>query len=208
VTALVAQNLLWVLGAYLLGATPTSYLVARAARGVDLRTFGSKNLGATNLYRLMGWKGAVPVALYDIAKGTVPVLLAVKFHPVPAWFPLLIGLCAVLGHVFSPFVGFRGGKGVATAAGVFVALAPLCALVAVVTWGIVLKLSGYVSLSSMIAAVAFAGSAPLLYPESRATWYAAAVTAVFIIFTHRANLRRLIAGTENRFGGKTPEAAS
>ncbi len=206
-TALVLQNLAWILGAYLLGATPTSYLVARAFRGVDLREFGSKNLGATNLYRLMGWTGAVPVALYDIAKGTVPVLLAAKFHAVPGWFPLFIGLCAVLGHVFSPFVRFRGGKGVATAAGVFVALAPWCVLVALVVWGVVLKLSGYVSLSSMVAGVAFAASAPFLYPDSRATWYAAAVTALFIIFTHRANLRRLVAGTENRFGRRKAEAA-
>lgn len=200
------RDLLWVLGAYLLGATPTSYLVARAARGVDLREFGSKNLGATNLYRLMGWKGAVPVALYDIAKGTVPVLLATRYHAAPAWFALFIGLCAVLGHVFSPFVRFRGGKGVATAAGVFVALAPWCVLVALAVWAIVLKLSGYVSLSSMVAGVAFAASAPLIYPDSRATWAAAAVTAVFIVFTHRANLRRLIAGTENRFGRKRTEA--
>ena len=205
-SALVLGNLLWVAGAYLLGATPTSYLVARVFRGVDLRDFGSKNLGATNLYRLVGWKGAVPVALYDIAKGTVPVLLAVRLHPVPAWFPLFIGLSAVLGHVFSPFVRFKGGKGVATAAGVFVALAPLCVLVALAVWGIVLKLTGYVSLGSMIAAVAFAASAPLLYPDSRATFYAALVTAVFIIFTHRANLRRLGAGTENRFGRKRVES--
>jgi len=208
VTTLVLKNLLWVLGAYLLGATPTSYLVARAAKGVDLREFGSRNLGATNLYRLMGWKGAVPVALYDIAKGTVPVLLAARYHAVPGWFPLFVGLCAVLGHVFSPFVRFRGGKGVATAAGVFVALAPWCVLVALVVWGIVLKLSGYVSLSSMIAGVAFAASAPLLYPDSRARWVAAGVTALFIIFTHRANLRRLLAGTENRFGRPKPQVAA
>ncbi len=206
-TPLLLRNLLWVAGAYLLGATPTSYLVARTFRGVDLRAFGSRNLGATNLYRLMGWKGAVPVALYDIAKGTVPVLLAAALHPVPAWFPLFIGLCAVLGHVFSPFVRFRGGKGVATAAGVFLALAPLCVVLAVVVWGIVLKLSGYVSLGSMIAAVAFAASAPLFYPGSRATFYAALVTAAFIVFTHRANLRRLVEGTENRFGKPRPEAA-
>jgi len=205
-SALVVTNLLWVAAAYLLGATPTSYLVARVFRGVDLREFGSKNLGATNLYRLMGWKGAVPVGLYDIAKGTAPVLLAARLHPAPGWFPLFIGLCAVLGHVFSPFVRFRGGKGVATAAGVFVALAPLCVLVALVVWGIVLKLSGYVSLGSMIAAVAFAASAPLLYPGSDATFYAALVTALFIVFTHRANLRRLVAGTENRFGKKREEA--
>lgn len=200
--------LVWAALAYLVGATPTSYLVARAFRGVDLREFGSRNLGATNLYRLMGWRGAVPVALYDIAKGAVPVLLAVRLHPVPGWFPYFVGLCAVLGHVFSPFVRFKGGKGVATAAGVFVALAPLCVVVALVVWGIVLKSSGYVSLGSMVAAVAFAASAPLLYPGSQATVVAAAVTAAFIVFTHRANVRRLLAGTENRFGKRRDEAGA
>lgn len=201
-------DLLWVLGAYLLGATPTSYLVARTARGVDLREFGSRNLGATNLYRLMGWRGAVPVALYDIAKGTVPVLLAARFHAAPGWFAPFVGLCAVLGHVFSPFVRFKGGKGVATAAGVFIALAPWCVLVALAVWAVVLRLSGYVSLSSMVAGVAFAASAPLLYPDARALWTAAAVTAAFIVFTHRANVRRLLAGTENRFGRKKEETAT
>jgi glycerol-3-phosphate acyltransferase PlsY len=200
--------LVWAAGAYLIGATPTSYLVARTFRGVDLREFGSRNLGATNLYRLMGWRVAAPVALVDIAKGAVPVLLAVRTHPATGWFALFVGLCAVLGHVFSPFVRFKGGKGVATAAGVFVALAPLCVIVALVVWAIVLRLTGYVSLGSMIAAVAFAASAPLLYPGSRATFLGAVITAGFIIFTHRANVRRLLAGTENRFGKKRAEAGA
>jgi glycerol-3-phosphate acyltransferase PlsY len=193
-------SLLWIVGAYLLGAIPTSYLVARAATGTDLRTFGSKNLGATNLYRLLGWKAAVPVGLFDVLKGTVPVLLAQRFATEPAGWPLVVGLAAVCGHVFSPFVGFRGGKGVATAAGVFAALAPGSVGVALVTWALVVRLSGYVSLGSILAAGAFAASVPLLYPGRSATWWAALAVFAFIVFTHRANIRRLLAGTEARFG--------
>ena len=202
--ALLAQNLLWMLGAYLLGSTPTSYLVARIGRGVDLREFGSKNLGATNLYRLMGFGAAIPVGLFDVLKGTAPVLVAQRLHPVPGWFALVVGLCAVLGHVFSPFVRFRGGKGVATAAGLFLALAPLCLVVALVVWALVVKLTGYVSLGSMVAAAAFVAAVPLLYPGDGATLATAVAAFVFIVFTHRANVRRLVAGTEHRFGRGAP----
>jgi len=205
--ALMVRNLLWLAGAYLLGSTPTSYAVARVFRGVDLREYGSKNLGATNLYRLMGIGAALPVAVYDVLKGTVPVLLALRLHPQPPWFTLLVGLAAVLGHVFSPFVRFRGGKGVATAAGVFLALTPWCILVALVVWVLVVKVTGFVSLGSIVAAAAFAFSVPLLYPGEWATFAVALVTLGFIVFTHRANVRRLIAGTESRFGTRSAEAA-
>jgi glycerol-3-phosphate acyltransferase PlsY len=198
-------SLLWIVGAYLLGAIPTSYLVARAAAGTDLRAFGSKNLGATNLYRLLGWKAAVPVGLCDVLKGTVPVLLAQRFAVGPAWWPLAVGLAAVCGHVFSPFVGFKGGKGVATAAGVFLALAPGSLGVAVVAWAIIVRLSGYVSLGSILAAGAFVASVPLLYPGRPATLWAALAVFAFIVFTHRANIRRLLAGTEARFGQRRAE---
>jgi glycerol-3-phosphate acyltransferase PlsY len=195
-----ARLLPWLLGAYLLGSCPTSYLVARAVRGVDLRTFGSGNLGATNLYRLMGLAAAIPVAAFDVLKGTVPVLVSARLAGGPTWFPLAVGICSVLGHVFSPFVGFRGGKGVATAAGVFLALVPWCLAVALAVWAVVVKLSGYVSLGSISAAAAFVVAVPLLYPGRDDAVAAAAVTFVFIVFTHRANVRRLLAGTENRFG--------
>ena len=194
-------RVLWCLGAYLLGSVPTSFVVARIFAGKDLREFGSRNLGATNLYRLMGWKGAVPAGLFDIAKGAVPVLLALQ-HPSPPWFPLVVGACAVIGHVFSPFVGFKGGKGVATAAGVFLGLAPLSILVALVVFATVVKLSGFVSLGSMIAAGAFFGSVPVLYPGNRVLLYAGAAVFAFIVYTHHANIGRLVRGTENRFGSR------
>ena len=189
---------LWLLLAYLAGAIPTSFLVARLA-GKDLRAFGSRNLGATNLYRMLGLKAAVPVGLFDVAKGTVPVLLAVRGGG-PAWWPYAIGVAAVLGHVFSPFVGFKGGKGVATAAGVFLALAPGSLGVGAVIWGGVVYASGYVSLGSMLAAAAFAVSVPLLYPGRTELLLAGIAVCVFVVFTHRANIRRLRAGTEARFG--------
>jgi glycerol-3-phosphate acyltransferase PlsY len=205
--AVVVKNLAWMLGAYLLGSAPTSYLAARLLKGVDLRTFGSKNLGATNLYRLAGWPVAVPVGLFDVAKGTVPVLLAARLAGGPSWFPLLVGICAVLGHVYSPFVRFKGGKGVATAAGVFLALAPWSLLVALVVWALVLRLTGYVSLGSMVAAGAFLASVPVLYAGQRGTLLAATGVFAFIVFTHRANVRRLLAGTENRFGARKEPSA-
>jgi glycerol-3-phosphate acyltransferase PlsY len=200
---------LWIVGAYLLGSVPTSLLVARAVGGVDLRGFGSGNLGATNLFRALGWKAAVPVALFDVAKGVLPVLLASTRAGGPEWWPLLVGLAAVIGHVFSPFVRFKGGKGVATAAGVFGALAPWSVLLALVVWLLVVRLTGYVSLGSMLASVAMVLSLPLLHAGAPGSTLAAAVAVlVFIVFTHRENIRRLIAGSEARFGRRTNGAAS
>ena len=195
-----APAALWLAGAYIAGSIPTSFWVARVFGGVDLRGFGSGNLGATNLYRAMGWKAAIPVGVFDVLKGTAPVLLFERYAGASAGWPLAVGVAAVLGHVFSPFVRFRGGKGVATAAGVFLALAPLSLLVALVTWALVLWLSGYVSLGSMVAAAAFLASVPILYAGSRERLWAALATFVFIVFTHRSNIRRLLAGTESRFG--------
>jgi glycerol-3-phosphate acyltransferase PlsY len=192
--------LLWLVPAYLAGAIPLSYLVARVVGGVDLRQHGSKNLGATNLYRLLGWKAAVPVGLFDVAKGAAPVLVAAGFAPGPTWWPLAVGLAAVLGHSFSPFVGFTGGKGVATAAGVFVAFAPGALGGAAAVWLLVVLATGYVSLGSVAGAVSFPFFLRLLYPTEKEGFWIAVAACLFIVFTHRGNLRRLLAGTEARFG--------
>jgi glycerol-3-phosphate acyltransferase PlsY len=184
-----------ILAAFLLGATPTSYVAGKLGRGIDLREHGSKNLGATNVYRILGWKYAIPVALFDIAKGAVPVL--VFSHP--AWLSVAVGGAAVLGHMFSPYVSFKGGKGVATAAGMFLALAPLAVLIAIVVWGICLWLTGYVSLSSIIAVLTVPVSIALLQPHSPYVFWASVALVALIIFAHRRNIGRLIAGTENRF---------
>ena len=191
-------------GAYVIGAVPTSYLAGRGARGIDLRAHGSRNLGATNVYRVLGWRWAVPVGLVDIAKGALPVwLLAPRVGPAP-WIPLAVGAAAILGHVYSVFIGFRGGKGVATAAGVVLALAPLALLGAFALWALVVTLTGYVSLASIGAAVAFPVLALALGGANPYVGPVGVILAAFIVFTHRANLRRLRAGTEHRFGGGRP----
>ena len=186
-----------ILGSYLLGATPTSYIAGKLGRGIDLRQHGSKNLGATNVYRILGWKYAIPVALIDIAKGAIPVLLApTALHP---WLPLAAGGAAVLGHMFSPYVSFKGGKGVATAAGMFLALAPLAVVIAIAVWGACLWLTGYVSLSSIIGVLSVPLTVSLLQPGEPYVFWASIVLVALIIFAHRRNIARLKAGTENRF---------
>ena len=189
--------ILAILGSYLLGATPTSYIAGKVGRGIDLREHGSKNLGATNVYRILGWKYAIPVALIDIAKGAVPVLLAPQ-NPY-LWLPLAAGGAAVLGHMFSPYVSFKGGKGVATAAGMFLALAPLAVLIAIAVWVVCLWLTGYVSLSSIIAVLSVPLTVALLQPGQSYVFWASVVLVALIIFAHRRNISRLLAGTENRF---------
>jgi len=193
----------WLVPAYLLGAVPTSFLVARWARGVDLRTVGSRNLGATNLYRLLGWKAAIPVALFDVGKGAAPVLVYLALTREPSWWSLVVGAAAVLGHVFSPFVSFRGGKGVATAAGVFLAYMPGAIGAAAVVWIGLVALTGYVSLGSISAAVAFPVLVRVLYPSRITAFWVAGCVALFVIVNHRANIRRLLSGTEARFRRKT-----
>jgi glycerol-3-phosphate acyltransferase PlsY len=193
-----------VLASYLLGATPTSFIAGKLGRGIDLREHGSKNLGATNVYRILGWKYAIPVALFDIAKGAIPVLFFARWagateHP---WLPVVLGIAAVLGHMFSPYVSFKGGKGVATAAGMFLALAPVAVLIAIPVWGVCLWLTGYVSLSSIIAVLTVPLWVALLQPNSPYTFWASVALVALIIFAHRRNISRLLAGTENRFKTK------
>lgn len=188
---------MWIVAAYLIGATPTSYITGRLARGIDLREHGSKNLGATNVYRILGWKYAIPVALFDIAKGALPVLLAPR-SPYP-WLPVAVGVAAILGHMFSPYVHFKGGKGVATAAGMFLALAPLALLLAVPVWGLCLWITGYVSLSSIIAVLSVPVSVRLTGSESPYVFWSSIALVLLILFAHRRNIARLLAGTENRF---------
>jgi glycerol-3-phosphate acyltransferase PlsY len=191
---------LWLFGAYLLGAIPTSYLAGRHGAGIDLRDHGSKNLGATNVYRVLGWRYAVPVGLFDIAKGAVPVFLAQSRGPEAEWGPLAVGIAAVLGHVFPVFMRFRGGKGVATAAGVVLALAPAALGVSALVWVAVLAATGFVSLASILGAVSFPVAVRFLAPSSSYMLWMGVVLAAFIVYTHRSNIRRLVRGTENRFG--------
>lgn len=197
----------WLLASYLIGSIPTSYLVSWAIAGIDLREHGSKNLGATNLYRVLGWRYAVPVALVDITKGLVPVLLFAPRHSRAELFALACGVAAILGHVFSIFVGFRGGKGVATAAGVMLGLTPLPLMAVLVVWLVVVFGTGYVSLGSVIAAALLPVAVLLLDRGAAGALVAVdAAVAAAIIWFHRANIARLVRGTESRFG-RRPSAA-
>lgn len=197
----------WIAAAYFVGGIPTSYLAGKLGRGVDLREHGSGSLGATNAYRVLGWKYAVPVLLIDIAKGAVPVAMFGRWANGPAWLPVALGAAAVAGHVFSPYVGFRGGKGVATAAGMFLALAPLAIAISIVIWCGVLWLSGYVSVASLTAVGLFPVWARLTQPVDPYTLWASIVLALLIVISHRANIRRLMAGTESRFPTRKGAAA-
>ncbi|HKW40709.1 MAG TPA: glycerol-3-phosphate 1-O-acyltransferase PlsY [Gemmatimonadales bacterium] len=195
--------------AYLLGATPTSYLAAKLGRRIDLREHGSRNLGATNVYRVLGWAYAIPVALIDMAKGAVPVAILGPWSNGPGWFPVALGLAAVVGHIFSPYVRFKGGKGVATAAGMFLALAPLAVAISLGLWAATLWFSGYVSVASLTAAVLFPLWVWLTAPAASQpyTVWAAVALAGLIVYSHRHNIRRLREGTENRFRTRKGVAA-
>lgn len=190
----------WFLSAYLLGAIPTSYLVVRLVRGEDLRKFGSGNLGATNLFRVLGWKYAIPVGAFDVLKGAVPVLVFGPAALASSLEAVLLGVAAVVGHVFSVFVKFKGGKGVATGAGVVLGLAPGAFVAALLTWMIVTRLSGFVSLGSILAALVLPPAVYLFHPERRSLLWVFAGLAAAIVALHRSNIVRLFQGTENRFG--------
>jgi acyl phosphate:glycerol-3-phosphate acyltransferase len=192
--------------AYVLGSLPTSYLAGRWVRGIDLRKHGSGNLGATNAFRILGWRAAAPVVAVDVAKGLVPTALF------PLWdgsaasgWALAYGASAIVGHVFSVFVGFRGGKGVATSAGVFLALAPWAVLIGAVVWGLTLVLTRIVSVASIVAAVVLPMAVYVTNAPRTVFWLSAGLS-VFVIHAHRDNIRRLIRGEEHRFGRK-PEGA-
>lgn len=191
---------LWLVASYFLGAIPTSYLLSRLLAGIDLRQHGSGNLGATNLYRVLGWKYAIPAAVVDIAKGAIPVLVFAPQVSDSELFALACGVAAILGHVFSVFVGFKGGKGVATAAGVMLGLAPLALAVSAVVWGLLVRLTGYVSVGSIVAAAVLPLAVYLLEDSTPALLWIAAAIAAGVILLHRRNIQRLLKGTENRFG--------
>jgi glycerol-3-phosphate acyltransferase PlsY len=156
----------------------------------------------------MGWRYALPVGLIDVAKGAAPVLLFGARLPHNPHFPTLCGIAALIGHTLSPFVGFKGGKGVATAAGMFLALAPRAVGLAALAWLLLVWATGYVSLGSIAAAVAFPLSDFLVYPARRTAPDLGLdlAVAVFIVWKHRGNIRRLLSGTENRFGRRGPAA--
>jgi len=187
--------------AYLAGSIPFAYLAGKLFKGIDLREHGSGNLGATNVFRVMGWKIASVVMLLDIAKGALPVLLLPpRFAPSQ---PVLWAI--IFGHVKSVFLLWKGGgKGVATAGGVFLALAPIPSVISLSVWATVLYLSGYVSLASLASEVTLTVAVAVMYGATSPITIASAVTTVFVFWTHRANIGRLRRGEENRFRRARP----
>ena len=203
------ELLLAVALSYFVGGIPTSIITGKVFRGIDIREHGSGNAGATNVFRVLGWKLALPVMLVDVLKGTFATLvisgLALGAVAIPdTGVRLACGVAAVAGHIWTPYAHFRGGKGVGTAFGVLVSLAPLPALFAALIWITIVLFTGYVSLGSITGAL----TVPvLLYvipsvrgvPPDRILLVTTILLALSIVFTHRSNIRRLLSGVENRF---------
>ena len=182
---------------YLAGSIPFAFLLARR-RGVDLRLAGSGNVGAANVLRTSGVPNAVLALVLDAAKGSVAVLLAQRLSVEPAT-PVAGGLAAIIGHIYPVWLGFRGGKGVATAGGVFVVLTPTAVAVAGAVFALAIWVTRYVSVGSMAAAVTLAVTTAAMDVPA-AVVVGTVLAALIIIHRHRGNLSRLIAGTERRVG--------
>jgi len=192
---------LLVVAGYLLGSISFAVLLVRFVAGKDIRQEGSGNAGATNVLRAHGKKLAALVALFDVAKGTAAVFL-VRLVTADPRYAAAAGLAAVLGHVFPIFYGFRGGKGVATAVGAFLALAPLATLLCVALFVAIVAVTRYVSLGSVVAIALLPSVAGLLFRAPSPVVVAAAATALLVVMKHIENLKRLARGEERRFGRK------
>lgn len=203
---------------YLVGSFPTALVIGKLFKGIDIRTQGSKNLGSTNAFRVLGWKIGLLVQVIDIAKGAIATLLISKLFygtlPFENRTPfqditivqIIAGISAIIGHVWTVFAGFKGGKGINTAAGMLLSLAPVDAGISIGIFVIVLIFSGYVSLGSIAAAFAFPST--MFIRENifnveidgyHTLIYFSIGVCIFLIYNHRANIKRLMYGEENRF---------
>ena len=195
---------------YLVGSIPSSIIMGRVTRGIDIRDYGSGNAGATNAFRVLGWKPALVVVVADMFKGwaAAALIAGLTFGGLLGEIPfdnpplaaILCGTAAVLGHTFTIFAGFKGGKGVGALAGMLIHLFPVAVLLGLAVWILVLITTGYVGLGSVAAVSLFPLITYLRYGTLDSTLgYFSLVITLFIWFTHRGNLARLLAGTENRF---------
>ena len=221
----VLTYMLIALAAYFLGAIPFGFLVAKA-RGIDIRSVGSGNIGATNAMRVLGKPAGIFVLLMDAFKGYAachflpPLIfnglaphfsgLVASFQKEPldlqTRFYVVAGIFAVLGHNYTCWLKFKGGKGVATTAGVYAALAPAAVLVALIVFILLMLLSRYVSVASMSAALALMAGVWILSPHNWLLGLVTTALSALIIYKHKSNLQRLMAGTENQFGRKKEAA--
>ncbi|AGK53892.1 glycerol-3-phosphate 1-O-acyltransferase PlsY [Bacillus sp. 1NLA3E] len=187
-----AINILIIVIAYLLGSIPSGLIVGKVFYGIDIREHGSGNLGGTNTFRTLGKKAGIAVTLADILKGTLAVFLA-------KWFgndlhPLIAGVVAVIGHMYPLFAGFRGGKAVATSAGILLGYTPLMFLILFLIFMLSLYVTKYVSLASMLAAVGSLTYAFIV--GDNALIMVVAVLSAFVFYRHRANIKRIMNKTE------------
>ncbi|MHB0938273.1 MAG: glycerol-3-phosphate 1-O-acyltransferase PlsY [Armatimonadota bacterium] len=201
------------LASFLIGSLPFGYWVG-LAKGVDIRTLGSKNIGFTNVLRVLGPGPGALVMVLDVLKGVAGILIARQFifelasdpgksaHPIAMPFLVLIGLCAVLGHTFSPFLKFKGGKGISTSLGILLALSWQVGLIALGVWILFVAVTRYVSLASLLAALSLPISSYLLLKDVDRISMLVLTIALLILVTvkHRANIGRLLNGTEPKFG--------
>jgi len=220
---------LWPLAFYLAGSIPTGYLLGRA-KGLDIRQHGSGNIGATNVWRVMGWKWGLPAFLLDLLKGFLPLFLfrTIAFPDtsvvrsfgvtsitttVPGdglWtvqlLLVLCGLAAIIGHNYTPWLGFKGGKGIATSAGVLAALMPPVLAVSFSLWAVLTLVTRYVSVGSISAALSLAPLAWFFYRGQWILFGLACLAGVLAIYRHKSNIQRLLAGTESKIGQKKETA--
>ena len=197
---------LLIIAAYLIGSIPTAFWIGKAFFNIDIREHGSKNMGASNTFRVLGPVWGIIVLIIDLGKGMAAVQLALLVYSTDwlgtekSFWQLLFGLVAVAGHVFPVFAGFRGGKGVATLFGLVLAIQPWIALISIGAFIIVVFLTRYISVGSIIAAVVFMACVWFAYKESNVymRWFSI-MAAVLVIFMHRSNILRLLKGSENKF---------
>ncbi len=189
--------------AYFSGALPNGVFVGKGFRGIDIREHGSNNSGATNAFRVLGAKFGILVLVLDALKGFLPLyigaLLGLRGNTL-----VLLGVSAVVGHTFSPFLNFKGGKGVATSLGIFLYLAPIPMLITLLTFFVVVGITKFVSLGSIVSSVLlptliFFMPVNSYVSDSNGVFFISAILGSYIIFKHRANIKRLLNGTENKF---------
>jgi acyl phosphate:glycerol-3-phosphate acyltransferase len=191
--------------AYLLGSIPSAVWIGKSFHNIDVREHGSRNAGATNTIRVLGWATGIPVLLIDLAKGWLAAMLPVFFHLTDHGSALMInmqmltGIIAIIGHIFPVFAGFRGGKGVATVFGVFLAVQPLLTICSIGVFLVVLLITGIVSVSSMIAGISFPVFLFCLFDSPSLLFKIFSVlAAIALIVTHRKNIGRIIRGEEKK----------
>ena len=197
---LILKMLLVIVIAYLLGSIPTGYLIVKKLKGIDIRQTGSGSTGATNVKRVLGTKWFFTVMILDALKGALAVLIAVKYFNFIACLglsPVLAAIAVIIGHSKSIFLGFTGGKSVATGVGTILALCWPVGLIIAAIWGIITYLSKYVSLGSVIA-ISMAPVLMTIFDQNVYYICFAALGAIYVVLMHKENIKRLIAGTENK----------